>query len=96
MHHVHSRQDEFIYVPEGEPPLHTDRGEARLRPGMVAGFLAGGTAHHLENRTDRDCVIPEIGDRTAGDTGSYRDDDLRAVLGPDGQWNFTRKDGKPW
>ena len=48
LHHTHSRQDEFIYVVEGEPTLFTDAGETRLRPGMVAGFAAGGTAHHLE------------------------------------------------
>lgn len=95
LHHVHSRQDELIYVLEGEPTLVTDQGETDLRPGMVAGFPAGGTAHHLENRTDRDCVILEVGDRTPGDTASYPDDDLEAVLGPDGAWRFTRKDGTP-
>ncbi|CAH0131611.1 cupin domain-containing protein [Roseomonas sp. CECT 9278] len=95
LHHVHSRQDEFIYVIEGEPTLFTDAGPMRLRPGMVAGFPAGGTAHHLENRTDNDCVILEIGDRTAGDTGSYPDDDLQAVLDADGRWRFARKDGTP-
>jgi len=96
LHHVHSRQDEFIYVLEGEPTLLTGQGEMRLRPGMVAGFPAGGTAHHLENRTDRDCVILEVGDRMPGDTASYPDDDLQAVLGPDGAWRFERKDGTPW
>lgn len=96
LHHVHSRQDEFIYVVEGEPTLLTNHGETHLRPGMVAGFPAGGTPHHLENRTDRDCVILEIGDRTPGDTASYPDDDLQAVLGPDGAWHFARKDGTPW
>ncbi len=96
LHHRHSRQDELIYVLEGEPTLFTDAGETRLSPGMVAGFPAGGTAHHLENRTDRDCLILEIGDRTEGDVGSYPDDDLQAVLGPDGRWRFTRKDGTPY
>ncbi len=96
VHHVHSRQDEFIYVVEGEPTLFTDAGPLRLRPGMVAGFPASGTAHHLENRTERDCTILEIGDRTAGDEGRYPDDDLAAVLGPDGRWRFTRKDGTPY
>jgi len=58
LHHRHSRQDEFIYVLEGEATLFTDHGETTLRPGMVAGFAANGTAHHLENKSDRDCVIP--------------------------------------
>ena len=96
LHHRHSRQDELIYVLEGEPTLFTEAGETQLRPGMVAGFPAGGTAHHLENRTDRDCLILEIGDRSEGDVGSYPDDDLQAVLGPDGRWRFLHKDGTPY
>src|ERR1700688_4221534 len=59
LHHRHSRQDEFIYVLEGEATLFTDDGETQLRPGMVAGFAANCTAHHLENNGDRDCVILE-------------------------------------
>ena len=77
LHHAHSRQDEFIYVLEGEPTLLTDAGAMELRPGMVAGFPASGTAHHLENRTARDCVILEVGDRTEGDEASYPTEDLR-------------------
>lgn len=96
VHHVHSRQDEFIYVVEGEPTLFTDAGATRLGPGMVAGFPAGGTAHHLENQTDRDCIILEVGDRTPGDEGRYPNDDLKAVLAADGTWRFTHKDGTPY
>ena len=93
LHHRHSQQDEFIYILEGQPTLFTDSGEVRLRPGMVAGFCANGTAHHLENKTDRDCVILEIGDRAQGDQVSYPDDDIRAVMGKDGKWQFARKNG---
>jgi uncharacterized cupin superfamily protein len=96
LHHRHSKQDELIYIVEGEPTLFTDAGETKLSPGMVAGFPAGGTAHHLENRTDRDCVFLEIGDRTAGDEGSYPNDDIKAVMAPNGGWAFTRKDGTPY
>ena len=93
LHHAHSRQDEFIYVLEGEPTLLTDAREMELRPGMAAGFPASGTAHHLENRTARDCVILEVGDRTEGDEASYPTEDLRAVMGDDGKWRFSHKDG---
>lgn len=96
LHHVHSRQDEFIYVLQGEPTLFTDAGPLRLRPGMVAGFPAGGTPHHVENLTDRDCVILEIGDRSDGDEARYPDDDLHAVTVPGGGWRFVRKDGTPY
>lgn len=94
--HRHSKQDEFVYILEGEPTLVTDREEVALSPGMCAGFPAQGIAHQLVNRTERDVVYLEIGDRTPGDEGSYPRDDLKAVLGLDGKWIFTRKDGAPY
>jgi uncharacterized cupin superfamily protein len=94
--HRHSRQDELVYILEGEPTLVTDRGETLLRPGMCAGFPAAGLAHQLVNRTARDVVYLEIGDRSAGDEGSYPADDIKAALGPDGKWQFTHKDGTPY
>ena len=93
LRHRHARQDEFVYVLAGAPTLVTDEGEFQLAPGMCAGFPAGGTAHHLVNRTDADVTILEIGDRTAGDEATYPDDDLQAALGADGKWCFTRKNG---
>lgn len=94
LRHEHSRQDEFVYILEGEPTLITDAGETLLRPGMCAGFKAGtGDAHHLINRTDADVVFLEVGDRSAGDTVVYPDDDIEAVLDDDGRWQFAHKDG---
>lgn len=90
--HVHTRQDEFIYVLQGEPTLATPEGETRLVPGMCAGFPANGAAHHLINRTDQEVIYLEVGDRTPGDSASYPNDDLLAVYGEHG-WGFTRKDG---
>ena len=93
LRHAHSRQDEFIYVLEGTPTLHTDEGMTRLLPGMCAGFRAGtGNAHRLINETDAEVVYLEIGDRTSGDEVNYPDDDLKATL-VDARWVFTRKDG---
>lgn len=94
--HRHSKQDEFVYILEGKPTLVTDRGETELAPGMCAGFAAGGIAHQLANRTHRDVVYLEIGDRTPGDEGTYPADDLKAALGPDGKWQFTHRDGRPY
>ncbi len=94
--HRHSKQDELVYILEGRPTLVTDRGEVDLAPGMCAGFAAGGIAHQLVNRTKRDVVYLEIGDRSPGDEGTYPVDDLKAALGPDGQWVFTHKDGRPY
>ena len=96
LRHAHSHQDEFVYILSGEPTLITDAGETRLEPGMCAGFKAAtGNGHHLVNRSTADVVYLEVGDRSAGDTGTYPDDDLSAVLSPDG-WRFTRKDGSPY
>jgi uncharacterized cupin superfamily protein len=94
--HRHSKQDEFVYVLEGEVVLVTEAGEETLRAGWCAGFRAGGTAHHLVNRSGRDAVYLEVGDRTRGDEGTYPEDDLRAVMGPDGKWSFAHKDGRPY
>ncbi len=94
--HRHSMQEEFVYVLEGYPTLVTDAGEVALAPGMCAGFPAKGHAHQLVNRTEDRVLILEIGDRTAGDEGSYPNDDLAAALGADGKWVFTHKDGRPY
>lgn len=96
LRHAHAIQDEFIYVLEGEPTLVTDRGEMLLRPGMCAGFRAGGDAHHLVNRSAADVVYLEVGDRTPGDAVTYPDDDLKAELAPDGRWRFLHESGEPY
>jgi uncharacterized cupin superfamily protein len=97
LRHAHSRQDEFVYILEGSPTLVTDSGETSLEPGMCAGFKAGSVdANHLVNRTGSTVLYLEVGDRLPGDSGSYPDDDIQAVLGADGKWKFTRKDGTPY
>jgi uncharacterized cupin superfamily protein len=94
LRHAHSRQDEFVYILEGNPLLVTDEGEVLLAPGMCAGFKAGtGNGHHLVNRSAKEVVYLEIGDRSAGDEVVYPDDDLQAGLDGAGQRIFTRKDG---
>jgi uncharacterized cupin superfamily protein len=94
--HRHSKQDEFIYILQGNPTLVTETAEVPLSPGMCAGFPAAGEAHQLVNRTGEDVLYLEVGDRTPGDEGSYPKDDIQATLGPDGKWAFTRKDGRPY
>lgn len=94
--HWHTQQDEFIYVIEGEITLVTNAGEQVLIPGNAAGFPAGeANGHHLINRSDRDAVYLEIGDRTPEDSVTYPDEDLRAVMG-ETSWEFTRKNGEPY
>lgn len=93
--HRHSRQDELIYILEGTPTLRMEDGEQLLQPGMCAGFPAGGTAHHLINRTKTIVRYLEIGDRRPGDEGSYPEDDLQAVM-EEGKWVFKHKDGSAY
>ncbi len=96
LRHAHSKQDEFVYILQGRPILHTDEGRTQLAPGMCAGFKAGtGNGHHLINDTAEEVVYLEVGDRTPGDEGSYPDDDLQAVM-VGGTWQFIHKDGTPY
>jgi uncharacterized cupin superfamily protein len=96
LRHAHTRQDEFVYILQGRPTLHTDEGRTQLSPGMCAGFRAGtGNGHRLINDTAEDVVYLEVGDRTPGDEGSYPDDDLKAAL-VEGKWKFFHKDGTPY
>lgn len=95
LRHAHSRQDEFVYILQGHPTLHTNAGRRPLSPGDCAGFPAGsGDGHCLINETTKPVVYLEVGDRTAGDEVQYPDDDLQAIR-IDGQWRFARKDGTP-
>ena len=92
--HYHRREDEFIYVLEGEITLHNDDGEHLLTAGMCAGFKAGErNAHRLVNKSSRPATYLEIGTRSAEEDVTYPDDDLKAVK-TGGKYSFTRKDGK--
>jgi uncharacterized cupin superfamily protein len=96
LRHAHSAQDEFIYILEGEPVLVTDAGEIALKPGICAGFKAGGAAHHLVNRTARDVIYLEVGDRSMPDDVRYPDDDIRGTHDAAGRRIFLRKNGQPF
>ena len=92
--HGHTKQDEFVWVLEGEVVLETTQGAQVLRAGHCAGFPAGkGEAHRFVNRSDRDVLLLVVGDRTQGDEVYYPTLDLQARLQPDGKYVFTRKDG---
>lgn len=79
LRHWHTREDEFIYILEGELTLITNAGEQILGAGMAAGFPAGeADGHHLVNRSSKVAVYLEIGDRRSDDEVYYPDDDLVA------------------
>ena len=93
--HWHSGEDEFVYIVSGEVVLVTDSGEEVLRAGDCAGFKAGeADGHHLQNRSQQDAVVLEVGTRAPNDDEClYPDIDLCL---PKGHAGFTRKDGTPY
>jgi uncharacterized cupin superfamily protein len=93
--HWHSAEDEFVFVVEGEVVLVEDDGETVLRPGDCAGFKAGvANGHHLENRSDREAVLLEMGSRRPDqDTCTYADIDMVARAGED---FYRHRDGTPY
>src|SRR5579863_9860404 len=77
--HWHTAGDEFVYVLAGEVTLVTDAGDEVLRAGDAAGFKANDpNGHCLQNRSDRDAQVLEIGTRIAGDDAYYSDIDMMA------------------
>ncbi|QXP88256.1 cupin domain-containing protein [Methylococcus capsulatus] len=94
--HWHSRQDEFVYVLEGELTLVTETGEQRLAAGTCAGFPAGqADGHQLVNRSGRVAVYLEVGDRLPGDRAHYPEEDLEAHA-TRASYAFRHKDGTPY
>lgn len=94
MRHFHTREDELVFVIEGEVVLRTDEGEQVLTAGMCAGFPGGSkNGHQLVNRSARPARYLEISNRDPEDNAEYPDIDLAHRKAPDGSAIFTRKDG---
>lgn len=94
--HWHEREDEFIYILEGEVTLVDDAGEHLLGSGMCAGFKAGvANAHKLENRSGRAVTILEVGTRSHEETAHYPEADMLARK-VDGKFRLFHKDGTPY
>jgi uncharacterized cupin superfamily protein len=90
--HWHERQDEFVYVLDGEVTLVTDQGETVLTADMTAGFRAGEPdGHHLVNRSTAVARVLEVGTRTEEETAHYSDIDMihREDTG------YSSRDGRP-
>ncbi len=88
--HWHREEDELLVMLSGEAVLVEDQGETVIRPGDVVAWAAGAqNGHHLQNRSDTDCVFVAI---SAGqkdkDGGEYPDIDM--VFDAEG---YARKDG---
>ncbi|MPZ39887.1 MAG: cupin domain-containing protein [Rhizobiales bacterium] len=96
LRHWHEREDEFIYVLEGELALIEDDGETVLGPGDCAGFKAGvSNGHQLVNKSQRDACYLEIGTRAPIERAHYPGIDL--VMERDEQGTrFLRMSGEPY
>ena len=92
--HWHTDEDEFVWVLEGEVVLVTNDGEQVLGAGDCAGFPAGEpNGHHLQNRTERDAVLLEVGSRRPDVDGcDYPDLDMVIKAGA----GFSHRDGRPY
>ena len=94
--HWHEREDEMIYMLEGEVVLCEDGGEIVLKPGDAAGWKAnGGNGHCLINRSDRDAVFLEIGTRAPTDRVVYSDIDMRLERDAS-ERRYLHKSGEPY
>jgi len=96
MRHWHTREDEFVYLIEGELVLRTDAGEQLLRAGCCAGFAAGSEdGHHFINRSAQPALFLVVSNRDPEDTGFYSDPDVD--LGPVRKvGGMSHRDGTPY
>ena len=80
---------------DGEVVLVTDEGEQVLRAGDCAGFPAGApNGHHLQNRSDAEAVVLEVGSRREAEDGcDYPDIDMIARPGEE---IYRHRDGTPY
>ena len=96
LRHWHEKEDELVYLLEGEVVLVEEDNETVLKPGDAAGFMANvANGQHLVNKSDRDAVYLEIGTRSKHERAEYPDVDLRVIRDESGT-RYTHKDGKPY
>jgi uncharacterized cupin superfamily protein len=96
LRHWHEKEDELIYMLEGELVLVEDEGETVLKPGDAAGFKANsGNGHHLINKSNRDAVYLEIGTRSKHERVDYPGVDLMVIRDDKGA-RYTHKNGDPY
>ncbi len=96
LRHWHEKEDELVYILDGEVVLIEDDGETVLKTGDAAGFKANvRNGHHLVNKSARDAVYLEIGTRAQHERAEYPDVDLLVIRDHHGA-RYTHKDGKPY
>jgi uncharacterized cupin superfamily protein len=94
--HWHEKEDELVYVLQGEVVLREDSGEIVLKPGDAAAWKAGvENGHCLINKSSRDAVFIEVGTRVAAERAFYSDIDMMVTRDDKGA-RYTKKNGEPY
>ena len=92
--HLHSDEDEFVCVLEGELTLVEDNVKTVVRAGERAAFPKGtGNGHHLINESSAMAVYLEVGSRNQNDLTTCSDIDM---MSSNADGRFVRKDGTPY
>lgn len=94
--HWHEKEDEFLYMLNGEATLVENDGEHVLTPGDSCCWPAGvDNGHHVINRSASPCTYLVVGSRLDTDTVHYSDID-KILYRENGQRRLTRRDGTPF
>jgi uncharacterized cupin superfamily protein len=96
LRHWHEREDEMVFMLEGEVVLVEDEGETVLKAGDAAAWRANsGNGHCLVNRSKQDAVFLEIGTRSTDERTVYVDVDLVQERDASGR-RMLHKSGAPY
>lgn len=80
--HWHAKEDEFLWMLEGELVLVTDDGEELMRAGDGVGFKGGDrNGHHLQNRSALPARFIVVSNQDDEDWGEYADIDMKFTAG---------------
>ena len=94
--HWHEKEDELVYIVEGEVVLIEDEGETVLRAGDAASFKAGvANGHQLLNRSPCEALVLEMGSRIPAERAYYPDIDMQLVAERQAD-RFLHMDGTPY
>jgi uncharacterized cupin superfamily protein len=94
--HWHTAADEFVYIVSADAVLVTGEGPEILRIGDAVGFKAGDkNGHCLQNRSEIEAVVLEIGSRLPSEAAHYCDLDMISPAGRNPAI-YARRDGTPF
>lgn len=90
--HVHTVQEEWIFVLSGAGQVRIDDRELAVRAGDFVGFPPNGPAHLVRNTSDVDLVYLQGGDRRDGDRGRFPELGRVAYQHDDGHMALIREE----